>query len=575
MKILHRPSSSRLFAAALAAAAILPSPRTEASVQYTQPINWTLQYDASLFPTDPGAIQYSDGTTGPFGEVNSHNLNARVENGILTLDSVDGGRFTIPSGQGNRFLLNSDNGYTVEFRARLIRTVNTTTAPLNLNAAVLQLNDGRPGVQNTVHMGLVTHFWNNRNYAQARGSSLGPAFEIGTDFQTFTFVVTGSSTAFYVNGYFVANLPRWQAVSGREEIWLGDITGTAHIGNFEVDHLKIYDGGAVHPVNLGNLDLSPPLLSLKEPRPLLTGFTREGDEFLLSFKSMLGGNYLVQQRDDLVQAGPNVDSPRVVGTGAVVTARDNITGVDRRFYQVAREPEEITYEQEFVWDLRYEGDVDPLATSAFQYKDGSTAGASVFRTVADKYRNEAGILLLDYPVGQALGGTFDLVTSRWDGRNFVIDPAIGYTVEYRARVDYSMHYGAAVLEINATDINHLVQIGLVTERVNITDPETNVVIGTENRNYVRLQSSGGTPTRAHPLGSGFNTFTLTVKDDLATLFLNGVEIDSTTSIEKTVLNRDFIRFGNASAATNTSRYDVDYFRVYAGGAVRPVSPLQN
>jgi hypothetical protein len=544
--------------------------RVEASLEYTQPFEWTLVYDADAFPTDPSAIQYRDGTSGAFGEVNSQNLNAEVRDGVLSIDSVNGGRFVIPAGQGDRFLLNTDVGYTVEYRARLIKTVNNTTTALNLNAAALQLNDGRPGVMHTVHLGLVTHPWNGLNYAQARGSSLGPAVPIGTEFHTYTFVATASSTAFYFDGYFVADLPRWQAVTGREEIWLGDITNTTHNGNFEVDYLKIYDGGAIHPVKLGDFEFNNPIDALVEPRPEIVGFGHENDDFLLSFKTVLGGNYIVEKRDELTQSSP--DETQVVGTGGVVESRDNIASASRRFYQVTREPEVISYEEEFEWSFRYEGDKDPLASDAFTYRDGSGIGANVFRTVADKYRNEDGLLMIEYPVGQAEGGTFDVPTYTWDGKNFVINPAVGYTVEYRARVDYSMHYGAAVLEINATEFNHLVQIGLVTEKVNIVDEVTGEVIGTEPRNFVRLQSDGGTPLRSYPLGTGFHTFTLVVKDDLATLFINGVEVTSTTSILKNQV-RDFIRIGSSTVPGNTSRYDIDYIRIYSGGAVRPVSPL--
>jgi len=572
MKILHRPTPSKLLAAAFTAAAVFALNFSHASIQYQEAFNWTAVYDASALPLAPTAVNYSDGTSGAFLPVldDPENMNASLGNGVLKIDSSNRGVVGIDVNQPGRLLLNSDVGYTAEFRVRLIRSVNLTTDPLNLNGASMQLNDGRDGQQHTVHLGLFTHPTTGENWARVRGGTFSPSFRIGQDFHTFTFVVTATQTTVYVDGYLAATVSRWSVVH-RPEVWLGTLqTNSNHTASFEVDYLKLYDGAAVHPINKGAYDFRPTMLP--EPRPVLTGFSREAGDFLLSFKSVLGGNYLVEARDDLMQALPNETSASVVGTGTEVTARDSMDGVDRRFYQVRRDAEMINYESEFTWDFRYEGDIDPLASNAVQLKDGTTRGFNVFRTMANKYRNADGILSIEFPAAQPEGGAFDLPTYSWE--SFVLDPAVGYTVEYRVRVDHSMHYGASVLELNATNVNHHVQVAVVTETTNITDPDTGEVIGTEPRNILRLQSAAGTLARDFPLGKGFNTLTLTVTEDLATVFINGVEAISTTNLNKTI-DRNFIRFGSATGPANLSRYDVDYIRIYTGGAVRPVSPLQD
>jgi hypothetical protein len=572
MNTRQNSTSWKILAVALMASSAVAVHSTGAAVQYTEPFTWTALYDASALPLEPAAVSYSDGTSGAFVPVldNPDNLNASLGAGVLRIDSSNRGVVGIDVNQPGRLLLNSDVGYTAEFRVRLIRSVNITGDSLNLNGACLQLNDGRDDEMHNVHLGLFTHPTTGENWARVRGGTLSPAIRIGEDFHTFTFVVTASETTLYVDGYQAATVSRWLAIH-RPEVWLGTFqTNSNHIANFEVAYLKLYDGGAVHPVNIGPYDYRPTMLV--EPRPEMTGFGRDGSDFLLSFKSVLGGSYLVEARDDLTQALPNETSAGVVGTGAVVTASDSMDGVDRRFYQVRREPEVVLYESEFTWDFRYEGDVDPLSSSAVQLKDGTTRGFTRFRTVANKYRNEDGILSIAFPPDQAEGGAFDFPTYSWEP--FFLDPAVGYTVEYRVRVDYAMHYGATVLELNATDVNHLVQVAVVTETAAITDPDTGEVVGTEPRNVVRLQSAGGTLARDYPLGKGFNTLTLTVKDDVATVFINGVEAVSTTAILKTQ-NRNFIRLGSATGPANLSRYDVDYLRIYAGGAVRPVSPLED
>lgn len=539
------------------AAATLGITSHVAAVEYQSPFTWSVVYDASVLPGDTNALQYI-GTNGAFGEVNAHNLNAELRDGVLAINSVDGGRFTISANQPGLLVLDSDNGYTAEFRTRLIRTVNTITpaAPMNLNASILQLNDGRPGVMSTVHLGLFTHPGNGLNYAQIRAGAFSPAIEIGTEFQIFTFVVTSGGVSVYVNGYHLANLPPWVVVE-RPEVWIGDITGPTHIGHFEIDYLKVYDGGAVHPVDIGSYQ-APPISAWPEPRPQIVGFDQDNEDFLLSFQSMIGGKYVIESRDG-VTATPNTPLTRVAGVGGAMTARESMTNSSQRYYRVGREPEEIVYEQSFDWDFRYEGDADPLSSDAIQYKNGTTGSFVPFRSPMGKYDTNDGVLMWEFPLSQSEGGAFDVSSA--DPERFVVNPTTGYTVEYRARVNRSLHYGAAILEINSGSGFHLAQIGLVT-----------AVAGGELVNYVRLQSAAGNIVTAHPVGEGYNTFTLLGEENKLTLFINGVEVTSTTNINKT-LDRSFLRFGHVTSAANTSRYDVDYIRVYTGGAVRPVSPL--
>lgn len=542
------------------------------AVEYTEAFDWTAVYDASVLPLESGSIAYEDGTTGSFhGALDDpENLNAELRDGLLAIDSENRGIFAIDAGQEDRFLLNTDTGYTAEFRARLIETTNLTSDPWNPNGASLQLNDGRPGdeARHTVHLGLFTHPVTGRNYARVRAGAFSPGVEIGRDFHTYTFVATADGVSFYFDGLLVADLPRW-AVVVRPEVWLGTLqSGANHVGHFEVDYLKIYDGGAVHPVDIGTVESVPFVLS--EPMPDIEGVGRDGDEFVLSFNTVRGANYAVEARDELGQASPNDPVVHAEGDGGLMTFRESMAGVDRRFFQVRREEEEIEYEQEFEWDFRYEGDVDPLSPEAIQYHDGSTGEFDVFRTVEGKYLNEDGLLQIELPIGQSEGGAFEVSTAQWD--RFLVEVDTGYTIEYRVRVDHSMHYGAVFLEMNPWDAQHFVGVGIVTITQDIVDDETDEVIGTRRVNVARLQSASGTVVGEYPLGKGFNTLTLIGDRNEATLFLNGVEVASTDDILSSVA-RDFFRFGSTTAATNTSRSDIDYIRVYAGGAVRPVAPL--
>lgn len=560
-----------IISGAVALGSILLAVPGAVAVEYTETFEWTAVYDGSALPLDASSIQYADGTTGGFhGALDDpENLNAALRNGVLAIDSENRGVFAIDAGQEGRFLLNTDIGYTAEFRARLIETVNLTSDLWNINGANLQLNDGRMGTENrhTVHLGMFTHPTTGENYARVRAGALSPAVRIGREFHTYTFVTTSDGVSFYFDGYLVAELPRW-AVVERPEVWLGNFqSGGNHVAHFEVDYLKVYDGGAIHPVDLGPIDAGP--VALMEPRPEVSGFGRDGDDFVLDFQTVLGGEYLVESRDDLRQEAPNEPSIRVVGDGGTGTARDSMAGVDRRFYQVKRQPETIVYEQEFDWDFRYEGDVDPLASDAIQYGDGTTGEFTVFRTVAGKYRTEDGILQIEMPVGQTQGGAFEVSAAQFD--RFLVDADDGYTIEYRVRVDHSLHYGAVFLEMNPWDGQHFAGVGVVTVSEDIIDEETEEVIGTRRVNVARLQSAGGNVLTDYPLGTGFNTFTLIGDRNTVTLFINGIEVASTSEI-LTTANRDFLRFGSTTGATNTSRSDIDYIRVYTGGAVRPVPP---
>ena len=94
---------------------------------------------------------------------------------------------------------------------------------------------------------------------------------------------------------------------------------------------------------------------------------------------------------------------------------------------------------------------------------------------------------------------------------------------------------------------------------------------TEDVNIARLTSDGAVQVTEYPVGTGFNTYTLVGEQDRLTLYINGVEVAVTESIH-TGVARDFIWLGSATGADRTARFDVDYLRVYAGGAVHPETP---
>ncbi len=539
-----------------------------ASIEYETEFDWTLVYDADELPGNPGAIQYSDGTSDAFTELlNPENLNMELRNGLLGIDSTAVGRLIIDAGQDSRFLLNSDSGYTAEFRARLIETRNTTDTPDELQAAALQLNDGRSGEEHTVHLGLFT--WppeSGRNWAQLRGGARTPAIPIGDDFNIYTVTVAGGEVTLYFNGAEVATVPTWNVVE-RPQVWLGDLGAGGHTGHFEVDSLRIYDGGAVAPKDAEPYEFPEPywIQPWEEPKPGIVGLAHQDDEFNLSFETLIGGSYRVESRDD--PGGERNEPPvSIIGDGGVVTATDEVAGIDRRFYQVVREVEEIVYEEEFDWDFRYEGDVDPLSEDAIQYGNGTTGPFVLGHDdVTGKYRVEDGLLMFDILLPR---GTFEVPT---DQSRFFIDEAVGYTVEYRARARHSDHYGAANLQINSGWMTHIALLGFETLELEFDENGETV---TREVNIVRLTSDGHTQITEYPVGQGFNTYTMIGDEDRITVFINGVEVGTTENIQ-TGVARNFLWMGSATGADRTSRYDVDYLRIYTGGAVRPVSPVSD
>ena len=434
----------------------------KASIEYEEAFEWTLVYDADYLPDASEAIQYGDGTTDAFSELmDPENLNMEIRNGVLGIDSTAVGRLIIDAAQESRFLMNSDSGYTVEFRVRLIETRNATGTPDELQAAALQLNDGRPGEQHTVHFGLFT--WppeSGRNWAQLRGGSRTPAIPIENDFVVFTITVENGEVTLYIDGMEVGSVPTWNVVE-RPQIWLGDIGAPDHTAHFEVDYLKIYDGGAVAPRDAEPYAFPEPywIQPWPEPKPGIVDFGHADDAFHLSFETIVGGSYRVESRDDL--AGDRNEPPvSLRGDGGVLTATDPVAGVDRRFYQVVREVEEITYEEAFDWDFRYEGDVDPLSEEAIQYGDGSTGPWVLGHDdVTGKYRVEDGLLMFDILLPR---GTFEVPTNQ--GR-FFINEDTGYTVEYRMRVHHSDHWGAAGLHVNSGFMFHMAILSFETVQV--------------------------------------------------------------------------------------------------------------
>ncbi len=93
----------------------------------TDPDEWTMRYDCDVYPTDPSAITYSDGSTGSWAQ--SFGEYAKTKDGILTMD-------TMGSSRGSNFKLSEPSWYEY--------TVSPEFVKQGLNTVTFKLKNGKP-----------------------------------------------------------------------------------------------------------------------------------------------------------------------------------------------------------------------------------------------------------------------------------------------------------------------------------------------------------------------------------------------------------------------------------------------
>ncbi len=144
------------------------------------------------------------------------------------------------------------------------------------------------------------------------------------------------------------------------------------------------------------------------------------------------------------------------------------------------------------------------------------------------------------------------------GDTFLLDSTVGYTVEFRARLNSTDDKGpnsANIQVTNGTDSGSVYTFGLSD------------LNGNEDGYAVGLSSTSVHETVA--ISEGFHTFRFTVLDAVASLYVDGV-----------LVLADFGGGGNSSTyklrigdftGTTDSDWDLDYLYVFDDGAIAPVT----
>ena len=209
-------------------------------VQWLEP--WTMQYDATnQKPSDSGALIFSDGTTDT-GTAGGYQQYATAGATTLAIDTIDKNKecsYDIATDAGNMDL-NSTDGYTVEWRIKLIDS-DTTTAN---NSATFVCS---PDVNERWTVTVVKH--DGKVWADQENRADGNETEIDADannpdFHTFRVTVADSNATLYVDGVYVSK-STIRSSSGAP-LRFGDTTGTSD-ANFVIDYVYAYDGGAIGP----------------------------------------------------------------------------------------------------------------------------------------------------------------------------------------------------------------------------------------------------------------------------------------------------------------------------------------
>ncbi len=211
------------------------------------------------------------------------------------------------------------------------------------------------------------------------------------------------------------------------------------------------------------------------------------------------------------------------------------------------------------WKLRYEGNVQPTQAGAIQF---STGGSSAFNTLYSNPTSAVGggVLTLNTPAVGASLLRVDTKIPFATGSTMKLDPAIGFTVEFRARLNSitgtGMGSGAAVQIANGATGGSLYTISLI-------DPN-----GNGPGDVVVLSTTSDTPIH---VPDGFNTYRLTVEDTFANLYVDGLLVASDLSGGYLGVNTYELRIGDFTDSLGAN-WDLDYLYAYDGGAIAPIAP---
>ncbi len=219
-----------------------------------------------------------------------------------------------------------------------------------------------------------------------------------------------------------------------------------------------------------------------------------------------------------------------------------------------------------MWDAKYEGNVLPLDASAITYGNAYTAPFFGITGSPDLATDGS-----DLSFGASAGTSDGYIRqdSNVPAGALKLDPAIGYTAEWRANLDataappyaYYAPYAAVQLS-NGTN-------GKVSGLVGIGDSDTDP----SNGYLVQMISNVSSSPAAVPVAAGYHIFRMTVLGDATsatkTLYIDDNPTPAVTLTEAHGGVTYEVRTGNFSSA-DTQAWSLDYLYLYDGGAVAPV-----
>ncbi len=193
--------------------------------------NWTFEYSGNKLPNKANmALRGKPGF-------------CTVKDGILEINTIgsDQGVYYTRYFNGKKLILNSDWGYTVEFRVKILDSDNNSgTSAIHIDA-----EDGRKEVKR--FWGINFYRDKNSNFAQLQGEKFSSPIAIDDDFHVYRVVVKDETAILYIDRIKACSIKMTERIN-TNQLRFGDMTGKAD-GKWQLDYLKVYTKNAVVPTD--------------------------------------------------------------------------------------------------------------------------------------------------------------------------------------------------------------------------------------------------------------------------------------------------------------------------------------
>ena len=192
---------------------------------------WSFQYEGQKTPDKKGFARYGKAL-----------IADSDKDGIFHFSTIgsDKGAFYYQYVRNkNRVFLNSDVGYTIEFKLKVIKT----DVKKNASAIHFDAEDGRGEVKN--YWGLNFYAGDKTNYVALSGGGSATPVALNDDFHIYRITVKGENVALYIDGTLACGVKASKKTS-TNQFRFGDLTGKAD-GEFKLDYIRIFTKGAVAP----------------------------------------------------------------------------------------------------------------------------------------------------------------------------------------------------------------------------------------------------------------------------------------------------------------------------------------